>query len=489
MIAPAPLESPRFTRALGLQSAVAVNMTQMCGIGPFMTIPLMVAAMGGPQAIFAWLLGAFMAMADGLVWAELGAAMPGAGGSYIYLREAFQYRTGRLMPFLYVWTIIVAIPLINATGVIGIIRYLGYYFPSLVTPAPAADSVFHNLFTAAHLEISAISFGVVGLVVLTLYRGIHAVGRLTNILFVVMLVTVGCMIAACATHFDPRLAFGFPPGVFHWKGAFWAGLGQGLIFSIYDYAGYNTTACIGEELVDPGRVLPKSIIYSILGIMAIYLLMNIGVMGVVPWRDVAASTSIGSLVMERTWGRSAAIVFTMMVIIVGFASLVAGILGGSRIPYNASKDRLFFPVFGRLHRRLKFPHVGLLVMGLLTAIASFFPLDDVINMLTAAIVLIQGVSQIVALTALRRRQPTLHRPYRQTLYPLASLVALAGWIFAYCWSGALMIQLSLAWLTLGGIVFLVWARLEKTWPFGPIEIKEAYLNPETDTRPSELPVT
>src|SRR5882757_217683 len=127
-----PAEEPaRFTRALGLRSAIAVNMTQMCGIGPFVTIPLMVGAMGGPQAIFAWLLGAVLAMADGLVWAELGAAMPGAGGTYLYLREAFQYRTGRLMPFLFIWTIILAVPLIMSTGVIGIVQYLGYYFPSL----------------------------------------------------------------------------------------------------------------------------------------------------------------------------------------------------------------------------------------------------------------------------------------------------------------------------------------------------------------------
>src|SRR5437763_1740144 len=143
--APAPPsvapESPGFTRALGLRSAIAVNMTQMCGIGPFVTIPLMIDAMGGPQAMFGWFLGAALAMADGLVWAELGAAMPGAGGTYIYLREAFQYRSGRLMPFLFIWTMMIAIPLIMASGVIGIVGYLGYYFPNLQIGVVRAISI------------------------------------------------------------------------------------------------------------------------------------------------------------------------------------------------------------------------------------------------------------------------------------------------------------------------------------------------------------
>src|SRR5581483_4353804 len=123
-----------------------------------------------------------------------------------------------------------------------------------------------------------------------------------------------------------------------------------------------------EEIRDPGRVIPKSIIYSVLGIMAIYLVMNIGVLGVVPWKEVAESKSIGSLVIERTWGRRAALVFTALVIITGFASILAGLLGASRIPYNAARDGLFFGSFARMHPRFNFPHVSLLVMGVITAI-------------------------------------------------------------------------------------------------------------------------
>jgi amino acid transporter len=452
-----PSERPHFLRTLGLMPALAVNLTQMCGVGPFVTIPLLVSAMGGPQALVGWVIGALIAMADGLVWAELGAAMPGAGGTYLYLREAFQYRTGRLMPFLFVWTAMIAIPLIMSTGVIGIVQYLGYYFPSL------GGATGH-----------AVAVGIVALVVFALYRDIASIGRLTNILCGVMFLTVGLVIVASFTHFSPALAFSYPPGAFHLDRPFFVGLGAGLIIALYDYAGYNTTAYMAGELRDPGRVLPRSIIGSIIGMMTIYLVMNIGVLGVVPWKEIAASTSIGSLVMERTWGMGAARILTGLIIVTAFASVFTGLLGASRVPCNAAKDRLFFPIFGRLHPRLNFPHVALLVMGLVTAIGTFFPLDVVINLLTAVMVLVQSLGQIAALITLRSRQPDLVRPYRMRGYPWVAFIAAAGWLYIYFSSGTKMMLLSLAWLVCGVIAFLIWARAERNWPFGPKEIREEF---------------
>ena len=465
----APPSAPHFTRTLGLRSAVAVNMTQMCGIGPFITIPQIIAAMGGPQAIIGWILGAGLAMADGLVWAELGAAMPGAGGTYLYLREAFQYRTGRLMPFLFIWSVMVFIPLTMSTGVVGIVDYLRYYDPDL---SPAAGH--------------AISLAITGLVVFTLYRNITAIAKLTNALFVVMLITVGGTIVAALTHFDARLAFTFPSGAFASGGPFWSGLGAGLLIATYDYLGYNTTAYMAAELRDPGRVLPRSIIYAILGIMIIYLCLNVGVLGVLPWQEVATSTSIGSAVMESTWGKPAARVLTALIIVTAFASIMTGLLGGSRVPFNAARDKLFFSVFGRLHPRLNFPNIALLVMGIATAIGTFFSLNDLFNMLMAVMVLIQGIVQIAALSVLRRRQPNLRRPYRMWLYPLPSLIALAGWLFIYVQSGSWTIAISLAWIILGVVAFLIWAYFERTWPFGEKEIREEFLEAQTGPR-STLP--
>src|SRR5256714_4966421 len=448
-----------FIRSVGLPTAIAINMTQMCGIGPFITIPLMVAAFGGPQAILGWIAGAILALADGLIWSELGAAMPGAGGTYIYLREAFQYRTGRLMPFIFSWTAILFIPLIMSTGVIGLVSYLGYLWPNM-----------------SQWEIYLVSLVVVGVVLFALYRRIESIGLLTNILFVIMLLSIGAVIVAALTHFNPALAFNYPSNAFTLNGAFFAGLGAGLLIGIYDYLGYNTTAYLGAELRNPGRVIPWSIIVSILGIMVLYLALQIGVLGVVPWQGVAKSTSIASLVLEQVWGKGIANVVTVFIIITAFASVFAGLLGGSRVPYNAARDGVFLRQFGKLHPRYHFPHIALIVLCVITAIGSFFDLSTVISMLIAVLVLIQGIVQVVALTVLRRRQPNLKRPYRMWLYPLPSIIALVGWAYVYYSSGLLPIVFSLAWVAAGVVAYLLWARfVEHTWPFGPKEIKEEYL--------------
>jgi amino acid transporter len=447
-----------FIRSIGLLQATAINMTQMCGIGPFITIPIMVAAFGGPQAVLGWIAGAILALADGLIWAELGAAMPGAGGTYLYLREAFQYRSGRLMPFLFIWTAMLSIPLIMSTGVIGLVQYLGFLVPGM-----------------NFLEIHLVSLLVVVLVVFALYRRIESIGVLSTVLWIIMIISVGAVIIASFTHFNPGLAFSYPAGAFTLNGHFFVGLGAGLLIGIYDYLGYNTTAYMGSEIKNPGRVMPWSIILSILGMMVLYLSMNIGVMGVVPWQTVASSTSVASLVLERTWGHGMAIVVTVLILVTAFASVFSGLLGGSRVPYNAARDGLFFRAFDRMHPRHHFPYIALLVMGAITAIGTFFDLATVINMLLAVSVLVQSVAQIVALTVLRRRQPDLRRPYRQWLYPVPSLIALVGWLYVYFSSGPLPIILSLVWIVAGGITFLIWARIEHFWPFGSKVIREEYL--------------
>ena len=226
---------PTLERRIGPVQATAINMTQMCGIGPFVTIPAMVATIGGPEAMFGWIIGAIVALADGLIWAELGAAMPGAGGTYIYLREAFQYRTGRLMPFLFVWSAVLFIPLIMSTGIIGLVQYLGYLIPGVTDES--GNTTLGKI----------IGVGITLLIMVALFRKIGQIGKLTTVLFVVMLIAVLSTIIAAFTHFSSAQAFAFTPGAFSFggHGTFWAGLGAGLIIAIYDYLGYNTTAYLG----------------------------------------------------------------------------------------------------------------------------------------------------------------------------------------------------------------------------------------------------
>lgn len=162
------------------------------------------------------------------------------------------------------------------------------------------------------------------------------------------------------------------------------------------------------------------------------------------------------------------------------ASVFAGLLGGSRVPYHAAREGLFFAVFGRLHPKYDFPQVSLLVMGLITAAGSFFTLTTIINVLLAVIIWVQAVAQIVALTVLRRRQPGLRRPYRQWLYPLPSLAALAGWLYVYASATVTALVWSTVWLAAGVVTYLGWARYQHSWPFGPVQVREAFLQAQSE---------
>ncbi|MET8022487.1 APC family permease [Streptomyces avermitilis] len=473
-----------FVRRVGLFQATTINMSQMCGIGPFVTIPLMVAAFGGPQAVIGFVAGAVLALADGLVWAELGAAMPGSGGSYVYLRQAFQYRTGRLMPFLFVWTAMLFIPLIMSTGVVGFVQYLGYLAPDM-----------------GRTTGDLVGVGIIALVVMLLWRGIENIARITAVMWTVMIASVLLVIAAAASDFSAHLAFTYPAHAFEPAGGhFWVGFAAGLTIGIYDYLGYNTTAYMGAEIKDPGRTLPRSILFSILGIMAIYLLLQIGTLGVIDWHRMTdagdiASTSVASAVLEQTWGKGAADTVTVLILITAFASVFTGLLGGSRVPYDAARDRVFFRPYAKLHPRHRFPMLGLATMGVITAIGFLIgrhtDLATLIQLLTTVMVIVQALSQIIALTVLRKRQPTLRRPYRMWLYPLPSGIALVGWLVIYGYAdknspGRHPIEWSLAWVALGCAAFVVWARLEKVWPFGPREIAEEYLTaPAPDAEPAQ----
>ena len=454
---------PGLERKIGPLQATAINMTQMCGIGPFVTIPAMVVTLGGPQAMFGWLIGAVIALADGLIWAELGAALPGAGGTYVYLREAFGVRTGRLMPFLFAWSAVLFIPLIMSTGIIGLVQYLGYLVPGV-----ADDGGTTTLG-------KVIGLGIIALIVLALFRKIGEIGKLTTVLFGIMLFAALSVIVAAFTHFDGAQAFAFTPGAFSFDGgAFWAGLGAGLIIAIYDYLGYNTSAYLGGEVRDPGRTLPRSIILSILGIMSLYFLLQLGVLGSIPLEELKNATSVASTVLEQAWGTGAAKVITVFIVIAAIGSVFAGLLGGSRVPFEAARDKVFLPVFARLHPKLNLPTAGVLTMGAIAAIGSLFTLTAVINAAVTVLVLVQSLAQVAAIVVLRRRRPELERPYRQWLYPIPTIIALLGWVYIYFSATWLSIGLSVGWIVLGVAAFLAYAKAERVWPFGPKGIQESF---------------
>jgi amino acid transporter len=454
---------PSLLRRFGLLQATALNMSNMIGIGPFITIPLLMTAMGGPQALAGWVAALVIVVADGLVWSELGAAMPGSGGSYQYLREGFgRERWGRLVAFLFIWQFILSGPLEIASGYIGFARYLRYVWPGL-TPAGTV----------------AVAMAVGVLNIALLYRQIGSIGKLTVSLWVGSLLTTAAVIVTGAMHFDPAVAFDVPGGGFSFSIGFLFGLGAASRVGIYDYLGYYNVAYIGDEVKDPGRVIPRSILISVVAVAVIYLGMNLSIIGVVPWREFVPAAAhpesdfIVSTFMERVYGARVATLFTALVLWTAFGSVFALLLGYSRIPYAAAVDGTFFKAFARLHPSKRFPHVSLLLIGLIAIAASTLSLGMVIDALITTRILVQFIGQIVALTLLRRHAPDMPRPFKVWLYPVPNLVALVGWIFLFATSGPEVIAFGLGTLLLGVAAFFAWARWTGRWPVGPAPRLEA----------------
>ena len=430
-------------------------MTNMIGVGPFITIPLLMSALGGPQAMLGWIVALVIVICDGMVWSELGAAMPGSGGSFNYLREAFgRERFGRLMAFLFVWQFVLSGPLEIASGYIGFAQYASYIWTGLTRPGVIA------LVT------------VVGLVnIALLYRRINSIAKITISLWIGTLITVLAVIFTGAMHFNPRVAFDFPPGAFNFSIGFFLGLGAASRIGIYDYLGYYDVCYIGDEVRDPGRVIPRSILISTAAVAVIYLGINLSIIGVVPWREFVPadahpeSSFIVSTFMQKVYGTGVATIFTLLVLWTAFGSVFALLLGYSRIPFAAAESGYFFRVFGRLHPTKDFPYVSLLVLGAISIVAGFFSLGTVIDALIVTRILVQFMGQAFGLILLRRQQPEMPRPYRMWLYPLPALIALAGWIFVFATTQVAVILFGIGVLAMGFLAFLLWSWNTKRWPF------------------------
>ena len=451
-----PAEQPQLHRRFGLLPATALNMTNMLGAGPFITIPLLMSALGGPQALLGWIVALVIVICDGMVWSELGAAMPGSGGSFNYLREAFgPARFGRLMAFLFVWQFLLSGPLEIASGYIGFASYATYLWKGL---------------TRAEGIALIVAVGVVNIALL--YRRIHSIATITVSLWIGTLITVLAVIVTGAMHFDRQVAFDFPPNAFNFSLGFFLGLGAAARVGIYDYLGYYDVCYIGDEVRDPGRVIPRSILISTAAVAAIYIGINLSIIGVIPWREFVPASAhpesnfIVSVFMERIYGHRVATIFTLLILWTAFGSVFALLLGYSRIPFAAAKSGYFFRPFARLHPTKGFPYVSLLVLGAISIVAGFFSLGTVIDALIVTRILVQFMGQVFGLILLRRRAPDLPRPYRMWLYPLPALVALLGWIFLFATTQVRVILFGLGVLALGCVTFLLWSWKTQRWPFG-----------------------
>jgi amino acid transporter len=458
--------SATLERRIGLRSAVLFNMLEMIGVGPFITLPLVIAAAGFRMSIWAWVVGAAIAIADGLVWAELGAAFPRAGGSYAFLREIYgPERAGNWLSFLYVWQLSFSAPLSIASGCIGLSSFLGMFWPILdATPFAALPMLHYSNFAAAAACL---------MMTWLLYRNLKTVQWMAWVMFIGVLVSIAGVIFSGFAHASATGGFQIPTMPAMSGRLLISGLAQGTLLTTYCYWGYYNITFLGSEVRRPESTIPRAILLSVFLVAAFYLLMDLAVLP--SFRDAAAHSSESALVRVRlvaeiahsAFGSWAGYLMAALIIWTAFASVFSLLLGYSRVPFAAARDGNYFHYLGAVHPKHHIPHRSLVALGLVGAAFCFFTLTQVITMLVVTRILLQFFLQQAGVMLLRIQRPELERPFRIPLYPLPPLAAIAGFLFIVLNRSHALGGLAVAGLIAvsGTLIYLIRARRMGQWPF------------------------
>jgi len=453
-------------RRIGLRSAVLFNMLEMIGVGPFITLPLIIAAAGYKLSVWAWLLGAGIAIADGLVWAELGAAFPLAGGSYAFLREIYgPKKAGNWLSFLYVWQLSFSAPLSIASGCIGLSSFLAWFWPGLESaPISALPALHYANFAAATACL---------LVMLLLYRNLGAVTRLAWILFAGVMAAMAGVIVSGFAHAAANGGWHMPPSPAQSAAVAIGGLAHATLIATYDYWGYYNITFLGSEVRNPERTIPRAILLSVLFVATLYVVMDLSALP--SMHDAATHVKESAIlrlqivaeIARSAFGQWAGYTVAALVMWTAFASVFSLLLGYSRVPFAAAQSGNYFHFLAAVHPKHGIPHRSLVALGLVACVFCFFSLDQVITMLVITRILLQFFLQHVGVMILRTKRPELDRPFRMPLYPLPPLLAMAGFIFILVnRSKALSgMAVAAAIAVSGSLIYVVRARRLRQWPF------------------------
>jgi len=431
------LTLPQTNRKITLLQATAINMIDMVGIGPFVVIPMVIGFFNSPLFFWAWILGSVIALIDGMIWSELGAKYPLAGGTYNFHRVAFGEKGGRLMSFLFVWQTSIQGPMVVASGAIGFSQYLRYLMP------------------VNFVQQKMVSVFVILLLVFLLYKKIESVGRISVILWAVTITTIMWVIFAGLT--NKQVDYTFWPDDTHdfFKTAFWVALGHAGVKTIYSYLGYYNVCHLGGEIRNPGKNIPRSIFISVIGISILYMGLNWSIATVIPWQEAQHYDFIVSIFFEKIYGAITARIATGLILWIAFASLFAVLLGYSRIPYAAATDGNFLKVFAKLHPTKNFPHISLLyIAGLAIVFALSFSIKQTISAILAMRILVQFIGQAVGVVLLRKRFGSSSLPFKMWLYPLPVILSIFVWMYLFVSTGSFAIGGVLI-ATAGVIVYFV----------------------------------
>jgi amino acid transporter len=437
------------TRAMGFWGGLSANVLNMIGVGPFITIPLALSALAGPMVLVGWLAGALLCLCDGMVWAELGSAIPESGGPYHYLRTAYgSERLGRLFGFLYLWQTVLTAPLSIGSAAVGFAQYLAFLIPGMG----------HRGQVMAAVLLCLINTGL-------LYRKVDSVQKISMLVTVVVIGACLWIVVSGLMHFDSHLASVFMHAGGHTQEGFWLGLGSVSLIAVYDYGGYNNVCMLGGEIKRPKRNIPLAVLASIPIVAVLYMGLNISVLGVLPWQEAAQSKAVVADFMQSIYGRAGSITAVLLILLASWGSALVVLLGYSRVPYAAAASGQFFRVFARLHPRGHFPTVSLIFTGIASALACTLSLDDLIAALMIIQIMYQYLAQCLAIVLLRRQGRADADTFRMPLYPLPVLISVIGWLYIVCTSPGRHILAGVAAMLGGTLIYVIDAWRKKTWPF------------------------
>jgi basic amino acid/polyamine antiporter, APA family len=409
---------PSLRRDLGLNAATAIVIGTVIGSGIFLVPKAMILKLGSVEMLFlVWVVGGLLSIFGALSYAELAAAMPEAGGEYVYLRETY----GPFWGFLYGWiqTLVAKSGSIAAISV-GFWLYFANFFPVLdatafVIPLPIGPG-------AEHLPIRYGQFGAAGLILFLAginYLGVRLSGTVqviftaSKILLILGLVAVGLLAGNGSTgHF--RESIPVAGGIT----AFFAA----MVSALWAYDGWNNVSMVSSEIKRPTRNLPLALIGGTFTVMVVYLLTNLAYFYVLSPAEVSTSDRVAAEMMRRVLGDGGAGIVSAIAMVSIFAALNGSILSGSRVPYAMARDGLFIDTLARVNPQHQTPGNALLFMSLLASVLVFSGrFEEIITyvIFTSWILYAMTTAGVIVL---RRKRPDLYRPYRTLGYPVVPIL-------------------------------------------------------------------
>ncbi|MFN3323814.1 MAG: APC family permease [Bryobacteraceae bacterium] len=408
-------------RVLGVWSAIAIVVGTVIGSGIFLVPKTMILRVGSPEMVFfVWIFGGLLSLAGALTYAELAAAMPQAGGEYVYLREAY----GPFWGFLYGWTQM----WVAKSGSIAALATGFFYY--LANFRPELESVLHTIHLpigpeGGPLEIrygQVLAMGVILFLGFVNYFGVRVGGGVQVGTTILKLALIGALIViglGSGQGSVDNFSAGIPaPGGI-------AGFFAALVAALWAFDGWNNVSMVASEVRDPRRNLPLALIGGVLTIIGVYLLTNLAYFYVLSGEAVAASDRVAAEMMRRVLGPEGAGAVSVAAMISIFAALNGSILSGSRVPFAMARDGLFFRAVSNVNLKHHTPGVSILLLTLWSAaLVLSGRFEQLFTYVIFASWILYGMAA-ASVIVLRRKRPDLERPYRALGYPVVPLLFVA----------------------------------------------------------------